>query len=99
MSTLLEVLFDHANRRLRRLGLLGALLGLPLIVYVEIPVITAAARDEIQSVIRGITRNLQAHERGAPYERSQLGHVNDGRENRPPDERSTATAKTRRRVN
>jgi hypothetical protein len=83
MSTLLEVLFDHANRRLRRLGLVGALIGLPLIVYVEIPVITAAARDEIQSVMRGITRNLQEHERRAPYGRAQLGHVHHGREDGP----------------
>jgi len=83
VSTLLEVLFDHANRRLRRLGLLGALIGLPLIVYVEIPVITAAARDEIQSVMRGVTRNLRARERRAPDGRSQLGHVNHWRKNRP----------------
>jgi hypothetical protein len=83
MSTLLEVLFDHANRRMRRLGLLGALIGLPLIVYVEIPVITTPARDEIQSVMRGVTRNIQAHERRAAYERWQLGHVHHGRKDRP----------------
>jgi hypothetical protein len=73
MSALLEVLFDHANRRLRRLGLLGALIGLPLIVYVEIPVITASTRNEIQGVMRGITRNLRSHERRSPHGRSSLG--------------------------
>jgi hypothetical protein len=83
MSTLLEVLFDHANRRLRRLGLFGALIGLPLIVYVEIPVITAATRDEIQSVMRGVARNLRTHQLRAPQGRSQLGRVHHARENRP----------------
>lgn len=78
MSTLLEVLFDHANRRLRRLGLLGALIGLPLIVYVEIPVITTAAHDEIQSVMRRVTRNLRTHERQTSHRRWQLGHVHHG---------------------
>jgi hypothetical protein len=83
MSTLLEMLFDRANRRLRRLGLLGALIGLPLIVYVEIPLITAAARDEIESVMRGVTRNLRTHERRAPHGRWQPGPLHHGRENRP----------------
>lgn len=82
MSTLLEVLFDQANRRLRRLGLLGALIGLPLIVYVEIPVITTATRDEIQMVMRGIAHNLRTHEQRARHRRWQLGHVHH-RENRP----------------
>jgi hypothetical protein len=58
MSTILEVLFDDANRRLRRLGLLGALIGLPLIVYVEIPAETAAIQTELHNIGRSVTHNL-----------------------------------------
>jgi hypothetical protein len=58
MSAILEVLFDHANRRLRRFGLLGALIGLPLIVYVEIPVETAAIQIELHNIELSVTHNL-----------------------------------------
>lgn len=83
MSTILEVLFDLTNRWLRPRGPLGVLVGLLLIVYVEIPVITVAARDEIQSVMRGVTRDLEAHERRAPHGRGQLGHVHHRSNDRP----------------
>ena len=83
MSTLLEVLFDRANRRLRRLGLLGAVIALPLIVYVEIPLMTAVARDEIENLMRGVTRNIRTHERRAPHGSSQPARLHHGRENRP----------------
>jgi hypothetical protein len=58
MSTILEVLFDHANRRLRRFGLLGALISLPLIIYVEIPAETAAIQTELHNIGRSVTHNL-----------------------------------------
>lgn len=58
MSTILELLFDYANRRLRRLGLLGALIGLPLIVYVEIPVETAAIQTELHNIGRSVMHNI-----------------------------------------
>lgn len=62
MSTILDMLSDATNRLLRRRGPLGALVGLLLIVYVEIPAITAAARAEIQGEIGILTRNLHRRE-------------------------------------
>ena len=62
MSTILEMLFDATNRSLRRRGPLGVLVGLLLIVYVEIPAVTAAARAEIRAEIRSLTRNLHQSE-------------------------------------
>lgn len=58
MSTILEILFDYANRRLRRLGLLGTLIGLLLIVYVEIPAETAVTQTELHNIGRSVTHNL-----------------------------------------
>ena len=58
MSTILESLFDYANRRLRRLGLLGTLIGLPLIVYVEIPVEIAAIQTELHNIEQSVMHNL-----------------------------------------
>jgi hypothetical protein len=74
MSTILEFIFDYANRRLRRLGLLGTLIGLPLIVYVEIPVETAAIQTELHNIEQSVMHNLledqqriRAHEHREPH--------------------------------
>jgi hypothetical protein len=65
MSTIWELLFERANRRLRRLGVLGVLIGLPVIVYVEIPVETAAIQSELQSIGRTVVHNIHENQQKA----------------------------------
>ena len=65
MSLIWELLFDRAHRRLRRLGLLGILVAFPVIVYVEIPIETAAIQSELQRIVRTIRRNVHESERRA----------------------------------
>ena len=76
MSTLWELLFDGANRRLRKLGLIGVLIGLPLILYVEIPVETAAVQSELQNIGRSVLKTVhqhqqQVHRHSSPRGRSE----------------------------
>jgi hypothetical protein len=65
MSEIWKVLFAHATRRLRRLGLFGVLIGLALIVYVEIPVETAAIQSELQSIGRTVVHNIHENQQKA----------------------------------
>ena len=65
MSTIWELLFERANRRLRRLGVLGVLIGVPVIVYVEIPVETAAIQSELQSIGRTVVHNIHENQQKA----------------------------------
>jgi hypothetical protein len=73
VSTLCEVLFDVAIRGLRRLGLLGQLIGLPLILYVEIPVETGAAQRELEEIARHAHIALNQEQLKAPTRAARRG--------------------------
>jgi len=73
VSPIWELLFERANRRLRRLGLLGVLVGLPLIIYIEIPVETAAVQSELQGIGRNVLRTIHANEQNARAREREAG--------------------------
>lgn len=80
MSTVLELLFDCANRRLRQLGLLGVLIGLPVIFYVEIPLEAATVQSELQGIGRHALNTL--HQQQVEHQRDR-----ERRRSRAPTER------------
>jgi hypothetical protein len=67
MGILWEVLFKAANRRLRRLGVLGALCGLLLALYVEIPVEVAGVQSEFQRIERSMLSTIRSNEQAAAH--------------------------------
>jgi hypothetical protein len=62
MNLLLELIFGQVHRRLRRLGLLGSLVGMFLAVYVELPLVISSRMSQIDAIIRSVHAAI---ERGA----------------------------------